>query len=63
MHRAGLEPGKRDDDPATVLLIEGEIVTVYWDDNADWANEFHPNLNGFRKLVRRFSKTLLKHLA
>ena len=38
-------------------------MTVYWDDNADWANEFHPNLNGFRKLVRRFGKTLLKHLA
>lgn len=28
----------------------------------DWANELHPNLNGFRKLARRFRKTLLKHL-
>ena len=29
---------------------------------ADWANELHPNLNGFRKIARRFRKTLLKHL-
>lgn len=29
---------------------------------ADWANEFHPNLGGFRKIARRFRKTLLKHL-
>lgn len=29
---------------------------------ADGANELHPNLNGFRKIARRFRKTLLKHL-
>lgn len=29
---------------------------------ADWANELHPNLNGFRKIARRFRKPLLKHL-
>ena len=30
---------------------------------ADWANELHPNRNGFRKLARRFRKTLPVHLA
>lgn len=29
---------------------------------ADWANELHPNLDGFRKIARRFRKTLIKHL-
>ena len=29
---------------------------------ADWANELHPNANGFRKIARKFRKTLLKHL-
>jgi hypothetical protein len=30
---------------------------------ADWANELHPNRNGFRKIARRFRKTLLEYLA
>lgn len=29
---------------------------------SDWANELHPNLVGFRKIARRFRRTLLKHL-
>lgn len=29
---------------------------------ADWANELHPNLNGFRKIARRFREPLLKYL-
>ncbi|OGA40529.1 MAG: hypothetical protein A3G24_18670 [Betaproteobacteria bacterium RIFCSPLOWO2_12_FULL_62_13] len=29
---------------------------------ADWANELHPNLEGFKKVARRFRKTLLKYL-
>jgi hypothetical protein len=30
---------------------------------SDWADELHPNRNGFRKIARRFRKTLLAHLA
>lgn len=28
----------------------------------DWANELHPNRQGFKKIAKRFEKTLLKYL-
>ncbi|MBI3045903.1 MAG: SGNH/GDSL hydrolase family protein [Betaproteobacteria bacterium] len=30
--------------------------------NGDWANELHPNANGFRKIAGKFRKTLLRRL-